>query len=293
MIHTLIADRPELLEKLKRIRVIASDLDHTLVPDSALLGEKTIQTFHEAKEQGFAVMLCSGRTDLHMRHYAEKLGVTSPLIGCNGAVIRDPKQSTPLYQSPLDIEAARDALAQIRKAKIDYLIYTPDAVYYPEDSQRIERFFQYNDMASAHSQERISLIVHRADMDLPAGSFKIFTKLSDATQARHLEELINLSPKLSCVESMDGVYDIMNHGISKGSGLIEALQRSGCSPSELLYFGDHHNDLSAMRVAAVSAAVANAKEEVKAASDIVVPSCDDEGPAQLIQALIALKQTQI
>jgi Cof subfamily protein (haloacid dehalogenase superfamily) len=80
--------------------------------------------------------------------------------------------------------------------------------------------------------------------------------------------------------------EFMSQGVNKGYGLQAAAEQLGLKPDEVMAVGDGHNDLPMLRWAGVSIAMGNASPEVKAASRFVTESCDRNGLALALDALI-------
>ena len=74
-------------------------------------------------------------------------------------------------------------------------------------------------------------------------------------------------------------------GGGKALGMGEYLKREGIDRSETMAFGDGENDLTMLQMAGLGVAMENACAEAKAAADIVAPSCDEDGVAQMIEKI--------
>jgi hydroxymethylpyrimidine pyrophosphatase-like HAD family hydrolase len=87
---------------------------------------------------------------------------------------------------------------------------------------------------------------------------------------------------LEFVQSSDHYFEILPPNISKGAALARIAEERGIPSCQIATIGDHLNDLSMLRMAGLSAAVANAHPHVLQMADIVVPSNDEGGVAYLI-----------
>jgi Cof subfamily protein (haloacid dehalogenase superfamily) len=79
--------------------------------------------------------------------------------------------------------------------------------------------------------------------------------------------------------------EVMAPGVSKGNGLRIALALRGINPGQTMAFGDAENDIPMLGITGIAVAPENATEEVKKMATLVVPSNDQDGPAQLLENL--------
>jgi hydroxymethylpyrimidine pyrophosphatase-like HAD family hydrolase len=78
-------------------------------------------------------------------------------------------------------------------------------------------------------------------------------------------------------------------GVSKGSGLAFVAEREGFTHAQTIGFGDGENDMELLQWSGYGVAVENADDRLKAIADFVCPSVDEEGVAQVIEALLAVE----
>src|SRR5262249_22242163 len=88
-------------------------------------------------------------------------------------------------------------------------------------------------------------------------------------------------------KSLPIFLEFANPGVTKGAGLAFLAARLGFTSAETIAFGDGENDVELLEWAGYAVAVANAHERVLAAADLVCPSVDEEGVAQVIEAMLA------
>jgi len=105
------------------------------------------------------------------------------------------------------------------------------------------------------------------------------------------EVLATLRPKLQerlgksayIVQSTPTFLEIMDAKVSKGQGLKFVMEHCSLKSEEVIAFGDEENDLPMFAAAGFSAAPSNAKENVKAAADLVIGSNAEDGVAAFLE----------
>ena len=90
-------------------------------------------------------------------------------------------------------------------------------------------------------------------------------------------------PELEVVRASDKMVEITNKGVLKSDGIKRLSEIYNVPVSEIIAMGDAGNDVSMLRAAGLGIAVGNASDEVKAASDLVVPSCDEDAVKYVIE----------
>ena len=113
-----------------------------------------------------------------------------------------------------------------------------------------------------------------------SGVYKILLLGEAAAVARAMGEL---SLPVSCFRSSPEVLELVPPGVDQGTGLARAADRLGIPREEVIAVGDGENDIPMLRWAGLGAAMGNAPEAVKAAADIVIPPCGEDGAAWLME----------
>src|SRR3990170_2154372 len=111
------------------IRLIALDLDGTLLNTKDRVGEADARAVQRARESGVIVVLCTSRWYGIARSTAETLGLRAPLICHNGALVRTPGDTPDLVYLPLGLETAREAAAFIDQHPSSAFLTVGDTTY--------------------------------------------------------------------------------------------------------------------------------------------------------------------
>lgn len=265
---------------MKNYKWFVFDLDGTLLNNAGEITDENRKAIALLKAQGKQVIIATGRHDLIANKYLYELGLTAPIIACNGALIKDVRSDKVLYMKVIEQVVALKFLAYCERNQLDYLVYTPKAIYYSENSQRINLVREYNNNVKKELQAP-NYSVKALDASKQA-IIKILVMNQDKHILEKLNKDINKDGSLTIVASGKGLIDIMNSGISKGNALIALSEHWDMNLEDTVVFGDNHNDISMFKVAGLSIAVANAEEELKKAANYVTMSNDESGVSYAI-----------
>jgi Cof subfamily protein (haloacid dehalogenase superfamily) len=261
------------------------DLDGTLLDSRGRLSEENTAAMKKLMLQGVKVILATGRCDLFVREFVDKLGVNQPVISCNGGLIRNIETEEILYRRLIGAQQAAALTEFCLRNSYDTLAYTAEHVYYMSGSQKISSYHRYN--AEVESAFQVPLREVRSIEDLPLDDvIKFLISGIDPEIASRIQMELKEGAPLSMVQSMSDVLDIMADGVNKGEALLFLAGRLGMDLKRTLVFGDNHNDISMMQLAGLPVTVANAEDAVKQLSRFVAPSNDESGVAYAIEKYI-------
>jgi Cof subfamily protein (haloacid dehalogenase superfamily) len=242
---------------------------------------RTAAALRAAGEAGIHVVIATGRMYRSVRPYAEAIGVTAPLVCYQGAAVVDPVTGEWLLHEPIPLELAREAIAAVEDEGFALNCYVDDDLYVAAITEHARSYADFQ-----------SIPLHEVG-DLVGWIERPPTKLVvvddpgrlDALRPR-LEE--RFGGRLYIAKSLPYFLELASPTISKGSGLAFVSAHLGFTAERTVAFGDGENDLELLDWAAFGIAVENANEGLKTRADWVCPSAEEEGVAQVIEALLDL-----
>ncbi|MER7150857.1 Cof-type HAD-IIB family hydrolase [Streptomyces lydicus] len=280
-------------------RLIATDLDGTLLHDDKTVSDRTIAALAAAERAGIEVFFVTGRPARWMGVVSDHVHGHGLAICANGAAVVDLHRGGRIVEvSPLERTIALDVVDALRNAApgtsfavertsgIHYepqyppLLLDPAAVVAPAEKLLAEDFVtplsatgSAGDPAPAFpDQPVIKLLAHHPDLEPDA-----FLALA-RTVAGHLASFTRSSPT--------ALLEISGPGVSKAGTLAHCCAERGISPEEVVAFGDMPNDMEMLAWAGTSYAMANAHPEVLAATTGRTASNNDDGVAVVIEQLV-------
>jgi len=212
--------------------------------------------------------------------YAHDAGLDDPLVCYQGAVVADPQTGEFLRHVPIPLDLARDAIGQVEAAGYPLNVYVDDELYVARETPESDRYAKFQKLA-----------VHAVG-DLLAWLDRPPTKLVCVGDPLELDALevrmkAHFDGRLFISKSLPHFLEFAHRDVTKGSGLEFLAGRLGFTREQTVAFGDGENDVELLEWAGYAVAVANAHPKALALADLVCPSVDEEGVAQVIEAYLA------
>jgi Cof subfamily protein (haloacid dehalogenase superfamily) len=253
------------------VKLVASDLDGTLVRSDRSLSEHTIAVLNELP---VPLVIVTGRPIRWLAEVYQPLRHAPIAVVANGAAIYDPDRDELLHSAPLSAADLAHACAVLREA-------IPDVAFAVEvDGGRSilrERAYRVGDwegrrfppregeLADLVAQPAVKLLVRAGDRDSDEFTALVSATLAGLVEATH--------------SSVSGLVEISAAGVTKASGLAWVAARLGVEADDVVAFGDMPNDVPMLAWAGRGVAMANAHPAVKEIADEVTGSNDEDGVA--------------
>jgi Cof subfamily protein (haloacid dehalogenase superfamily) len=203
-----------------------------------------------------------------------------PVVCYQGAVIADPTTGAFLEHIPIPLELAREAIAAIQEAGYGLNCYVDDELYVEQVTPEAARYARFQHIELNVVGPLLAWLEKPPTKLVVVGDPKRLDLLGAAMRAR-------FDGRLFIAKSLPFFLEFAHPDVSKGSGLQFVADRLGFTPEETVAFGDGENDLELVDWAGYAVAVENAHPLVKARANLVCPSVDEEGVAQVLEAFLA------
>lgn len=262
------------------MKLLALDIDDTLVSTGKLPSERLKHVIRLAEKNGVTVVLATGREFLGSKKIRESLSVYGPLIHYGGAVVSDGRTGEHLFVNYLRPEDVITAFAIADAFGIHAQIYEEDTVIFRKANAFTER---YTGVLNIPFLVDPNLLYRPLD-NIP----KVLFAVDPAREAELFQEIRALLPRhLSVLCSKPGFIEIGSVSSTKGSALKKVAAMLGVPREEVTAIGDNTLDLDMIEWAGTGVCVANANPLVKEKADLVIGSCDDDGVAEYLESLFA------
>ncbi|WP_329565789.1 HAD family hydrolase [Kitasatospora sp. NBC_01266] len=271
-----------------RPRLIATDLDGTLLCQGGTVSERTAAALLAAEEAGLRVVFVTGRPPRWMRLLSEHIGGHGVAICSNGGAVYDVRRELLLESFPL---SGPDALAVVDRLRerlpgIAFAFEYPAG--YAREPQYEARMWGDDEAHEVAPAEQLLAAGPEGHPGPALGSYKILAKHPGLDPDAFLAEArAAVGPLAEITRSSPiALLEISARGVTKASTLARWCAELGIDRSEVVAFGDMPNDLEMLAWAGTSYAVANAHPEVLAAVAQHTLSNQDDGVARVIEELI-------
>lgn len=262
-----------------RYRIVAIDLDGTLVNSRNVVPEANIAAVKEAVAAGVSVVLASGRMHAATANAARDMDVEDPCVSYNGARVTDIRTSRVIFHEPLRVEDAAEIIESIEERGLHLNLYLDDVLYVRE----------MDAWGKLYADRTGSVLFAVGDLRQFIGRQP--TKLLVISDPEHIQELYReyaaqYGDRMYVTITNPEYLEFMNKNVSKAIGLARAAAYLGVGPEDVLAIGDARNDMSMLKWAGTAVAMGNSADEVKAIADVIAPTHDECGVAWAIRELV-------
>lgn len=279
-----------------RPRLIATDLDGTLLPAGGHISSRTRRALREAWAAGLETVFVTGRPPRWVDHLADDVGGHGVVICGNGAFVYDVGARRMLASHGMAPADARDVVAAVRAV-------LPGAAF---GAEMVDRFLveppylavrpqRYTANADVGPVEGVDAPVGKLLVQVPgfgrdgmaAGMIEPFADDAAAFARAVVRVRDAVGDAGEVVTSgMVGLIEIGPAGVTKASALAEFCAERGVAPGDVWAFGDQHNDLAMLRWAGRSFAAGEAAPDVLAAVTDRCAGPEEDGVAQVLEWLV-------
>jgi Cof subfamily protein (haloacid dehalogenase superfamily) len=266
------------------MRLIATDLDGTLLRGNRTVSERTRLALGRARAIGMQVVLASARPPRVLREMARDLGISGLAICCNGAIVYDLETDTIIHHRALEPGVAREIISAPRTAMPGAYFGMEQALDYVCEPGYLALRGTHGDKPQ-RSGEAIALCM------VPV------TKLLMRHPTLPVEQMMLLAGQalrhpVTITHSGGNFVELAAAGVHKAGALEMLCADLAIAPAAVIAFGDMPNDLPMLQWAGLGVAVANAHPEVLALAHVVTASNQDDGVAIVIEEVLAARMCQ-
>jgi Cof subfamily protein (haloacid dehalogenase superfamily) len=268
-------------------RLIATDLDGTIVRFDGSIAMRTVNAINGARANGAVVYFVTGRPPRWLGDVTDAFGLSGvPTTICgNGALIFDVATNTILREDLLQPEVAFEAVKQLRAHIVDAAF----ACDLSDDFRREKNYHARWDVGMDPSG--VEAIEEAIDRPL----LKLLTRCSSETLSS--DEMLAIAKEriadlveVTHSNPEDSLLEISAFGVNKGTALARMAASHGFTASDCVAFGDNPNDVPMLNWAGRSWAMASGHRDAKSAANFVAKACDDDGVAEVLEELFGLER---
>ncbi len=267
------------------IRLIALDIDGTIIGDDQEVAERTVRSVRAAMDRDVAVSLVTGRMVSSAMRFATDLGLTGPIVGYQGGLIRAmPLPETRrlgklLLHTPLPAEAARSILAWTRARGLDPHVNHLERFILRADDPRADDYSAFMGARAELVPDLLEAIDHPVTKILAVGEPPVPVDVAPLARAE-------FAGRADVTISHPRFLEFVAPGVSKGRAVRFLARRLRIPLGATLAIGDQWNDLEMIAEVGHGTAMPSAPPEVRAAARYVAPPLEDDGAARMIEDLV-------
>lgn len=257
------------------IKLIATDLDNTLLDTSNRIPDSTLELIHKVVENGVQVAVATGRSFHSADHVADLISTDAPVICYNGSLIKDASDRI-LYENYVDFNLVREIVAWAHDNDVYVQLYDDDVIIveelrtdrHPDPDLKFTEYRELGDLLAIEPFKTPKMLLAASPERIPG-------------LQKELEE--RYSGILFLAQSDAHLIEIMPANVNKGTALKRLAEIEGIDLSETMALGDNTNDILLLKAAGLAVAVQNAVPELKDIADYV---CNGERSEGFSEALL-------
>lgn len=273
---------------MAEIKLIALDLDGTLLDSQKRLSYKNEIVLKECIDRGIWVVPCTGRIWNGIPDFLRNFPGIRYAITTNGALIEDVTEGIILDERKMGCELALDILKMARQFHTMYDAYAGGRAfgeaYFMDhmDEYGIEPLIQ----KMVRSTREIVPDVWQKIKELGQPVEKVNYFFGDMEERARARAALDARGDVIVTSSISNNLEINAVGATKGEGILRLAAHLGLKPEETMGFGDGGNDVTMMQMAGIGVAMGNAKDSLKEIADYVTLTNDEDGVAAAIERLV-------
>lgn len=272
----------------KNIKMVAFDLDGTVLTSEKKLTEHTRHVITRAVEQGVVVLPATGRPFTGIPQEIMNFPGICYAVTANGGRVVDILKDEVLYEKLVPVDIARKVLDIYEHYDTLREVYY-NGVGYAEEKMlgRVEEFLGMSAMAGY-------ILATRTPVEDIREKFESENKAVDKVQAI-FSDVKDKEKALRELQSVSGIevtgalinnIEVSAEGVNKGKAILRLGRQLGIRREEIMAIGDGANDMEMLKEAGFGVAMYNSTDEVKAQADYVTVSNDEEGAAKVIEQYV-------
>ena len=255
-------------------KIIAIDLDDTLLKDDLSISEFTVETLQKAADKGIYIVLCSGRTENAILPYVRRLGLAGTeagryIISSNGSIIIDLHSRREIFNRIVEARILEKAYNIASKNNLFCEVYDSSTIYVPEDNE-------WTQLDVKLSGLKMEVVPDFKDF-LNKGHPKMVIP-GEPEQIQIIQKELTAAIGNECVIFTSKPYflEILPLNCGKGEALEWLSDRLNISQKDTMAFGDSMNDESMIKYAFHSTAMKNGLNKIKQQSRYITEFTNQE-----------------
>ncbi|MGA5691636.1 Cof-type HAD-IIB family hydrolase [Cytobacillus pseudoceanisediminis] len=284
------------------MKLVAIDLDGTLLSDECSISQGNREAIYEAQKQGNIIVISSGRSFHDTKQILQNAGLECPFISGNGAISFHTERMIQNFSLP--VKVVSEIMGILDETNLYYEIYTKNGILIKRDGRDLlnkeiekllnqETAFPVNwakgEIDIQYNQYGLLPVPHYREIDFTQLEvYKLFVLSFDKSKLNKLQGRLSGRKDLSLTSSGVTKVEIGPLEISKGNALKFMADYLEIPLKDSVAIGDNLNDLSMFVIAGMGIAMGNAVEEVKKKSTFITKKHNEDGVAFALRKYILI-----
>lgn len=260
-------------------KLLAIDIDDTLITDELTVTEATKSALAAAIDAGVIVTIATGRMYASAESIAKQLELDVPLITYQGALVKHLNEGTVLYERNVPADAAKFVIDYANEHDLLVQAYIDDELYVSKDNEQAKNY------------AKLCKVPYIYDPQLRNVATKPSAKLLFIDDPDKLDRLAvtfrsHLGDEVHMTKSKPTYFEVTHREATKGHAIKHLASRFGIERSQIIAIGDSWNDLDMIEYAGLGVAMENGVDELKQIADYITLSNNEDGVKHVIEKFI-------
>lgn len=264
---------------MNKIKLIVSDIDGTILNEKSECSSCVRKALEDVQKLGVKVVLATGRMFMGADPVRESLGLDTPVICYQGAMVR--KGDEILYQNPVPNSLAREIIEISRARGFHLNLYNDDTLIVEDDNKQYMKDYTQGRFTT------YKVVKSFDDIELgDVSKLLCITYNEDEIISLQKELSKQFEGKLAIVRSHKYYLEFTDINATKGNAMNFLKKLWNINTDEVFASGDQDNDFDLLKNAGVKIAMGNASEKLKSIADYICPTINEDGLAVAIDKYI-------
>lgn len=260
-------------------KLVAIDLDDTLLGNDLKISEKNKEFLQKAIDKGLLVTIATGRMFCSAQPFVTELNLNVPVITYQGALIKNSVTGETLLEWLLPMKYAQKIVEFCKKEDLHLQAFIEDSYYYNEENKYSCYYHEHSgikgypigDLGKFLKKEPVKMII-----------------INEPERINKLKDIFNemLGGEVQITISKPSYLEFTHIEATKGKAIEHLCSMYDIEKSEVIAIGDSYNDISMIEYAGLGVAMDNSPDIVKSVADFVTKSNDEDGVAFVIDKFL-------
>ncbi|MCP3741622.1 Cof-type HAD-IIB family hydrolase [Rossellomorea sp. BNER] len=268
-------------------RMLAMDIDGTLLNHNGRLNKESKEAIEYAQSKGIHVTLVTNRNFSTSKRLAKALKIEGYIVTHSGAYIAS-KLEKPLYVNKINEDITYEVVNFLEKFNVQIaIVHEKFTVMNKQEaeSSMLGKISWQRDSKLFYGKQYVESISEHL-LEKPVAAPKIEAAFSSNEEAKEIELALNgMYDEIECIHRGEGKMDIVAKGVSKLRGLLYLCERLGITREQVVMVGSKLDDISLMECCGLGVAMGNAPKEVKEAADWITRTEAQNGVQYMVKEL--------
>lgn len=261
------------------IKLVAVDMDDTLLDATLQISPRTSEAIHKAQEQGILVIIATGRMHSSAVPFAKQLNMKTPIITYNGGMVRSAITNEVIYHKPIKRDVAANVVSLFRERGWFLQSYMNDELYVVERCEKVKAYERLAGITAVAFGDEFYSLKHEPTKML---------SIAEPHEIREIQEYVNkeFAGEIFTATSKAHYLELTHPSVNKGHALAFLAEKLNIHRDEVMAIGDSNNDYPMIEYAGFGVAMENASDRVKSIAQAVTAHNNAHGVAEAIEKYI-------